>query len=300
MQPLFLKKKTQSFDSSFQIQHARVSHMYDSWHYHYELELNLALTGEGTRYVGDSIESFDGPDLVLVGPELPHVWRNDSRYYQNEPGLKVEVINFFFLPDFAGEGFLDLPELKPIKNLFDKARRGLKFYGNTRSTVAKKMQHLVTQDEGRRFIELLDILFVLAESTECSPLASPGFISTPKDKDLDKINKVYDYVINNFRDKISLEDVAEVANMSVAAFCRYFKNTTRKTLVQFINEIRTGYACKLLLDDKMTINQICYESGFNNLSNFNRKFKSITGYSPKDYKQKHLNSKLETTMINKA
>ncbi len=296
MQPLFLKKKTQSYDHSFQLQHVRVPHMYDKWHYHYEIELNLALNGSGTRYVGDSIQSFKGPDLVLVGAELPHVWKNDEIYYEGRKDLKVEVINFFFLPDFAGKDFVNLPEVKPVRKLFEDARRGLKFSGKTRELVVEKMQHLVRQDEGRRFFELLDILYYLAESEERVPLASPGFISTPKDRDLDKINKVYDYVIHNFKQKISLEDVADLANMTVAAFCRYFKNTTRKTLVQYINEIRTGYACKLLLDDQLTIAQICFESGFNNLSNFNRKFKSITGYSPKDYKQKHLKSKSESVV----
>lgn len=294
MQPLFLKKKTQSYDHSFQLQHVQVPHMYDKWHYHYEIELNLPLTGKGTRYVGDSIESFEGPDLVLVGSELPHVWKNSSIYYEGRPNLKVEVINFFFLPDFAGKDFIELPEVNPVKNLFKEARRGLKFFGQTRKVVVEKMKHLVMQDESRRFFELLDILFFLAESKEKVPLASSGFTSIPKDRDLDKINKIYDFVIHNFKQKITLEQVADLANMSEAAFCRYFKNTTRKTLMQYVNEIRTGYACKLLLDDQLTIARICYESGFTNLSNFNRHFKSITGFSPHAYKQKHLNSRSES------
>jgi len=288
MQPLFLKKKTKSYNCSFQIQHAVVPHMYDSWHYHHELELNLVLTGTGTRFVGDSVESFTGPDLVLVGPELPHVWRNDPMYYKNDPDVSVEVINFFFLPDFAGSSFFDLPELKSVKDLLNEAARGLKFYGETRSLVAEKMKAMVSLDEGRKLLELIEILYMLSGSHEKTTLASPGFVYAPKDKDMDKINMIYNHIINNFKNRIILEDVAAIANMNVTAFCRYFKTTTKKTLVQFVNEIRIGYACKLLLDDKLNITEICFECGFNNLSNFNRQFKNTTGYSPKEYKIKHV------------
>ncbi|PSR54056.1 AraC family transcriptional regulator [Adhaeribacter arboris] len=290
MHPLYLKKNTKSFEQSFQMQHARVPHTYDTWHCHQELELNAIIKGTGTRFIGDHVGAFSDGDMVLVGSNLPHVWKNDKEYYQGQDTLYAELMNFFFLEDFAGKELFQLPELQPIQNLLQRASQGIRIYGKTSETIQRKMKKIFRLTAGERVITLMQILNIIAHSDEVELLASPGFINSYQANNTSRINKVYDFIMNNFLEEITLEQVAEVASMNVTAFCRYFKRVTKKSFVQFLNEIRIGYACKLLLDEKLTVSQICYESGFNNLSNFNKHFKAATKHTPQHYKLQHQSS----------
>ncbi len=290
MHPLYLKKNTKSFEQSFQMQHARVPHTYDTWHYHQELELNAIIKGTGTRFIGDHVGAFSDGDTVLVGSNLPHVWRNDKEYYQGQEDLQAELMNFFFLEDFAGKDLFQLPELQPIQNLLRTATQGIRIYGRTGEIVQRKMKKVFRLTAGERVIALMQILNIIAHSDELELLASPGFIHSYQASNTARINKVYNFIMNNFLENISLEQAADIASMNPAAFCRYFKRVTQKSFVQFLNEIRVGYACKLLLDEKLTVSQICYESGFNNLSNFNKQFKATTHKTPQEYKFQHQNS----------
>ncbi len=290
MHPLYLKKNTKSFEQSFQMNHARVPHTYDIWHYHQELELNAIIKGTGTRFIGDHVGAFSDGDTVLVGSNLPHVWRNDKEYYSGREDVQAELMNFFFLEDFAGKDFFQLPELQPIQNLLLTATQGIRIYGRTGEVVQRKMKKIFRLTPGERVIALMQILNIIAHSDELELLASPGFINSYQASNTDRINKVYNFIMNNFLENLSLEQAADVASMNPAAFCRYFKRVTQKSFVQFLNEIRIGYACKLLLDEKLTVSQICYESGFNNLSNFNKQFKTTTHKTPQEYKLQHHNS----------
>lgn len=288
MQPLYLKKNTKSPESSFYFRHALVPYMYDKWHYHEELELNLILQGSGTRFIGDNIQQFKDEDLVLVGSKLPHVWKNDENYYQEDPHLKAEAILIQFSPDFLGEGFLHLPEIKPIKDVFSKANRGLMISGSTRKLVKEMMKVMIDTDNTSRLLILLQILRYIAKTDEVHPLSSPGFITLYQNENPDKINRIYEYITNNFKKKIVLQEVAELSHMNVSSFCRYFKKVTKKSFIEFVNEIRIGYACKLLSIHNMNVTEACFESGFKNLSYFIRTFKAFVGTSPSEYKKQFI------------
>lgn len=283
MQALYLKKNTRSHESSFKMNHAIVPHMYDQWHYHQELEINLILKGSGTRFVGDNIQSFYDDDLVLVGANLPHVWKNDVIYYEGLPNLYADVINIHFLPDFAGKDFFLMPEMQAVNELLERAKRGIRFKGNCKILIKEKMIAMQTMPDGEKLLSLLQILNLMAHNREVEMLSTAGFSNSYKDSNPEKINRIFDFIINNFHQEISLADVASLAHMNEAAFCRYFKNATKKTFTQFVNETRIGYACKLLIDGNKNVSQICYESGFNNISNFNRQFRRITGKTPQMY-----------------
>ena len=285
MQPLYLKKNTKSPESSFYFRHALVPYMYDKWHYHEELELNLILQGSGTRFVGDNIQQFKDEDLVLVGSKLPHVWKNDDKYYQESPNLKAEAILIQFSLDFLGAYFLNLPEITPIQAVFSKAERGLMIYGNARKLVKKMMLEMIDTDNTSRLLILLQILRNIALTDDVQPLSSPGFITLYQNENPDKINKIYEYITNNFQEKIVLQEVAELSHMNVSSFCRYFKKVTKKSFIEFVNEIRIGYACKLLSIHNRNVTEACFESGFRNLSYFIRTFKAFTGASPSVYKK---------------
>jgi len=287
MLPLFLKKNTQSFEQSFYTGKFTVPHTYDIWHNHVELEFLHILNGSGTRFIGDSIEAFEDGDLVLVGSNLPHVWRSDKIYYENIPDKKIDLILTQFIKDFAGKDFFDLPEMNCIKELMDDAVCGLQIIGKTRDIVSNRLIKLNETSGGNRLLAFLSILFDIAQSKEYRKLSSMGFIDSYQSKGANRINKVQDFIMNNFTEDISLKEAANIANMNEAAFCRYFKSVTLKTFTQFLNEVRIGYACKLLLHQNFNINGVGYEAGFKNISYFHRVFKNTLGYTPKEYRNKH-------------
>jgi AraC-like DNA-binding protein len=255
------------------------------WHYHPEYELVLVVKSSGQRTVGDHTERFEDGDLVFLGPNLPHAYKNDPVYYLGDKSLTAEAIVIHFREEFLGKEFFNLPEMVGINQLFDKAKFGLKILGDTRKRVADMMQEMLNLDGYQRITRLLHILELLSLSEAHQLLVSPGFVEQYVAAGTDPITKVHEFIITNFRKDISLGDVAEVANMSIPSFCRSFKACTRKSFSHYLNEVRIGYACKLLLEDKFNISRICYESGFNNISNFNLQFKKITGIPPLQYKK---------------
>ena len=175
-----------------------------------------------------------------------------------------------------------------IKKLLYYAGWGLKILGENRKKIAKGMHDMLNQSPSQRLICLLQLLEELSVSKEYRMLASLGYVQAGQQLDANRMSKVYDYIMSRFRNPISLLEVAPVANLSPQSFCRFFKARTRKTFSQFLNEVRIGYACKLMAEEHLNIGDICYESGYNNLSNFNRQFKRIVYMSPKEYRKQYL------------
>jgi AraC-like DNA-binding protein len=287
MHPLHLKKNTKTFDKSFSTQYKIVPHMYDIWHFHQELELNYIIKSKGTRFIGDHISTFTDGDMVLVGSNLPHVWKNDKEYYSTVNETKAEIINFHFLEDFAGKDLLQLPEFHNIQEMFIQSARGIRILGETKKRIEVKMKKMFQLEGGDRVIQLIQILNLIGNSSEIELLASSGFLQAYHAVKNDRIEKVINYILNHFGEKIYLDEVAEMANMNASAFSRYFKQATKKSFMDFLLEVRIGFACKLLIENNLNVSGICYESGFNNQSNFNKQFKIATGKSPKEYRNEH-------------
>lgn len=288
MLPLFLKKNTRSFEQSFYSGKVFVNHTYDIWHNHAELEFLHIINGSGTRFIGDSIEAFSSGDMVLVGSHLPHVWRSDKIYYEEIPELQVELTLTQFTKDFVGKEFFSLPEMNCIQELLDDASQGLQILGKTRELISNRLIRLNELEGGEKLMEFIQMLYLISKSKEYRKLSSIGFMDSYQSKGATRINKVHDFVMNNFMEEISLKEAADVANMNETAFCRYFKSATLKTFTQFLNEVRIGYACKLLLSEDLNISGIGYECGFKNISYFNRVFKNKLSLTPQQYQRKHL------------
>ncbi len=252
-----------------------------------ELELVILLESTGTRFIGDSVEKFDKGEIVLIGKNLPHMWQNDDVYFKTSSTLKAEAIAIHFKDNFLGDTFFQNPEMKHIADLLERASYGVKFEGENERTI-EKVKELSTYDGFKKVIEFLQILNELSNRKDYRLLSSSGFLDTFKKSDNKNLYKPYEYIFNNFNKSISLNDVAKVANMNPSSFSRFFKRANRKTFSKYLNEIRIGYACKLLMENKYSITAVCYESGFNNVSNFNRQFKTITGFSPTEYLRKHI------------
>lgn len=282
MKPI-LRKVDSNAEHSFSVRENVYPFLYNYWHYHPELELTYIRKSSGTRLAGDSIERFTDGDLILLGTNLPHMWRNDDVYFEKGSDLHIEAIAIHFREDFWGKEFLSIPEHKHIGQLLNLATRGFQIMGKTHDIIVEKMEEILQLKKARRVIHLLDMLDIIAKSTELRYLSSQGFVDQYKIDPNDKINEIYQYTLSNFKNGITIQEVASHVHISPNYFCRYFKKRTSKTYIEFVTELRVGYACKLLLENNLNINQICYESGFNNVSNFNRKFKELTNQSPSEY-----------------
>lgn len=282
MKPILRKVDTGN-DHVFRIREDIRPYLYNHWHYHPEVELTLIRKSSGTRLAGDHMERFSDGDLVLLGPNLPHMWRNDDSYFDPNSGLRIESIAIHFLPERLGQTFLHIPEMDPVRQLLEESRRGIRLHGDLRECIRLKMEAILHAKGIYRVTALLEMLHEIACSDERTFLSSLGFVQQHTFERVDKINEIYHYTFNNFTRQISIADVARSVHISPHSFCRYFKTRTSKTYIRFLSEIRVGYACKLILENTMSIAQVCYASGFNNLSNFNRRFKDITGKNPLEY-----------------
>ncbi len=278
-----LRKVDSNAEHSFSVRENIYPFLYNYWHYHPEVELTYIRKSSGTRLAGDSIERFSDGDLILLGANLPHMWRNDDIYFEPDSKHHIEAIAIHFREDFWGKEFLEIPEHRHIRQLLSFATRGFQIQGRTKDTIVAMMEEILHLKKAARVIHLLSMLDILARSRELRYLASQGFVDQYKIDPNDKINEIYQYTLTNFKNGISIQDVARHVHISPNYFCRYFKKRTSKTYIEFVTELRVGYACKLLLENNLNINQICYESGFNNVSNFNRKFKELIGQSPSQY-----------------
>lgn len=250
-----------------------------SWHFHPELEIVYVKHGSGKRHVGNHISYYNGGDLIFLGPNLPHYGFTDRL-----SGSNSEIV-VQMKETFLGKQFFSLPEMSSILQLFERSKAGLSFYGNTKDEVGARLSSLFYMDEFDKLIEFLKILQILATSKEYNILNASGVTLVVQGQDTDRIDTIYKYVRNHFTEPIQLEDISEVVSMTIPSFCRYFKKVTSKTFTEFVNEFRIVHACKLLSEERHSISEVCFESGFNNFSHFNRLFKEKTGKSPNAYRK---------------
>lgn len=287
---LHLLDRSSINNSSFTTKVNEYPYFLKIWHYHPELELVVILKSEGTCFVGDSIEKFQIGDVVLIGKNLPHMWLNDEDYFDQNSKESAKAIAVHFKQSYLGEAFFETPEMIHLLELFNRAKYGLKFL-NIDKTLIDDIQKMLKLKGFYKTISFLMILNKLAKHKSVKKLASDGFVNSFKATKSDTQDKVQAYIFKNFNKEINLETAANIAHMNTSAFSRYFKRVNRKTFSRYVTEIRIGYACKMLIEDKFNIAAVCYESGFKNISNFNRQFKIIMNCTPSDYlKNYHLKS----------
>jgi AraC-like DNA-binding protein len=248
------------------------------WHFHPELELVYVNKGKGKRHIGSHLSYFDNSQLILIGANLPHSGFTD-RFTTNGKETLIQ-----FKEEFLGDNFFNIPEMHKVKNLFAKAKKGLLFNIETKQLVGPKIEALITYNGIERIIHFLEILNDLSVATNYSLLNVDGFAFEVEPQDNNKIDIIFSHVRKNFTQHITLDEISEKVSMTVPAFCRYFKKVTGKTFTQFVNEFRIVHATKLLAENPTSINDICFESGFNNFSHFNKLFKKFTGKSPLKYR----------------
>ncbi len=265
---------------------------HSEYHFHPEYELKYVIESKGKRFVGDTIENFQEGDLILLGPNIPHYWKNDAIHDQSDL-MKAKAVVVLFSEDFLGEKFFSVQEMIPIMELLRRSSAGLAFPNAISGPIPHMMEELTKAAGPLRIILMLEILAELAKAESRKLLTEEFSSGTPfldaNSPSFVRLQKVHHYVIKNFHSPLQIEDVAQIANMTPHAFCKYFKKSTKKTFMTFLNELRVCHAKKLLIENRIPISQICIESGFNNISNFNRQFKTGTKMTPSDFKAMYIN-----------
>lgn len=266
-----------SADSSFTLlHHTDPAAISVGWHYHPEYELVYLPHGRGRRHIGRHLARYAGGELVFIGPDLPHL----SFSYGRRSDFEQIVVQL--RPDFLGADFLQRPELRAVQHLFSRARQGLSFGAAVRETVGPQLRLMLRQGPFERLLTLLRVLQELAATPDVTGLGADAGHAPRRESE--RLSRVYGYIQEHFRQPIEVGALAELAHLTVPAFCRYFKRVSGLTLTDFVQECRVNHACLLLLEDR-PVTEISYASGFNNLSHFNKTFRKLMGLSPTEYRQ---------------
>lgn len=263
------------------VQHYKGESFYEKLHQHKEIQISVILEGEGTYIIGDCVGDFKPNDIFVLGKNLPHIFKRDI-VFEND----AEMVSLFFSKNSYGEDFFNLPEFEHFQHFFNDAVLGYKVLSNI-DELSFLLSKIDTLSKYKQFTSFLDILNLIssADKRKLSSLINLKKYAGDEGK---RMSDIFQYTMDNFHKEVTLHDVSDIANMTPNAFCRYFKQRTTKTFVNFLIDIRIGNACKLLAKkNDLSITEISYQSGFNNLANFNRKFKTLKGITPSDYRKKH-------------
>lgn len=275
-----LERISVDFGSSFSFKHYQ-QHCEANlkfWHFHPEIEMAYIKNGSGKRHIGSHLSYFQNGDLVLIGSNVPH-----SGFSNRLSGNQEEIV-IQLLPDFLGTEFLDIPEMHTIRQLLNRAKYGISFYGSTKETIGSLLEKMIPKEPFGRLTDLLEILNRLSNSQEFLLLNAEKVVVESAPRDQERMTFIYQFVQENFKRTITLAEIAEKVNLTEPSFSRYFKEITGKTFTYFINEYRIVHASKLLAEGSISIEDVCFECGFNNFSHFNKRFKLITGKSPRQYR----------------
>ena len=277
MKPL-IQKLPLNENSSFVAQTFRTPDFEVGWHQHIEYELILFTEGSGLSFVGNHVGEFEAGDIYLLGTNLPHTFQ------KREPALITSAVVVQFREDFWGNELLNLPESRHIKKLLTTSSFGLKLFGKSQQSLFPLIKELERVSGFRRILLLGECLETIASSREYIEVSTQE-VKQLNNKEKECIDRIFQYTIDNFREPITLTLIAEIACMSIPAFCTYFKKSTKKTYIDFLNEVRIGYACKLLMDTKKSVLEICFDSGYNTMANFHKQFLKIKKLTPLQYRK---------------
>ncbi len=276
--------KTRKDTYHFQVD--RLNHFYDKLHKHPEVQVTFIEKSSGTLIAGDYIGKFSPGDVFIIGSSLPHVFRNELSYYTRGKHQKTAGFSLYIDMEVWKENFWADKESKPLALFFKKCHAAYKVSGGLKDDLAKALKQMEQLRGFERMLFMLNTLFLVYKSRrDLEVLSDKGNWGEITENEGRRMARVIQFTLDECDRSISLKEVAEVANLTVEAFCRYFKAHTRKTYVTFLNEIRINNACQLLTTEELTKSEIAWQCGFNNLSYFNRTFKKITGKSPGEYEK---------------
>jgi len=275
----FIQKLPLAADTSFVAKTFRTPHFEVPWHQHIEYELILFTEGMGMSFIGNYVGEFKEGDIFFIGSNVPHTFQ------KQEKELLTSAVVVQFRDDFWGAGFLNIPENNALTELLRLSMKGLKIAGDSKLPLAALIRQLEDARGFSRIATLCSCLELILQE-KYRPTLSTRLMNDVDSKHKQRLDNTFQYTIDHFQQSISLQQIAGIANMSITAFCSYFKKSTKKSYIEFLNEIRIGYACTLLQDTDKPIIDICYESGFNTTVNFNKQFLKVKNATPSQYRNK--------------
>ena len=275
-------------NQSFVVKYFDYKYYPTPWHYHPELEIVLVTESSGKRLIGDSVSDFKPGNLALLGSNIPHTYRNDDKYYKTGSKLRAKSIVVHFTTESLGNDFLQLPEAALITKLLDESAYGIEIGGKTNQRVSNKLHDIVDATGLKKWICLLEILNEIAVAKKDNKRITQSPYTGFNEKESTRMCSVLNWAVANIQDNITLNDAAAIANMNPNAFSRFFSLRTRKPFSEFVKELRLQKAAKLLIESNMPVTHICFECGYNNLSNFNRQFLNYYNTNPVKYKKEYL------------
>ncbi len=269
---------------AIRVQHDVFPHFYDKMHYHKELQITTIIRGNGILHGGNAISQFQAGDVFLIGENIPHLFKSSPEYFTiHSPG--IESISLFFDLNSLGKGFFDVQEMRELKTILTEAQRVIKVEDdqlkNIHTLTLKFKQH-------KRVDIIIQFLKLLQAINLCryKILNAPLYQFNPSSKSGERLNQIITYTYGHLHRPISIDEISKISNLSKSQFSRYFKSETGKSYIEFLNELRIESSCTLLKEEKLTIANICYQVGFQNLSNFNRKFREIKRCTPSQYRER--------------
>lgn len=256
------------------------------WHYHNHYEISFITEGAGKRIVADSIEEFQPGDLVFLGRSLPHVWIADKeqRVWTNRT---LEMVYLQFDSNVLSQPMLVLPEFKNIQHAISLSERGIQIVGDTLNEVSELLLQMPYLNIFDRMLFLYKILDLIGRSSSLAQLASLDYIKTRFSTNNKRIAVIHEYMMKNYKEDLNLKKIADLVNLAETSLCRFFKENMGLTLFAYLNKIKTEFACQLLMDMDLSILEVCLDSGFNNVSHFNKQFKRMVGMTPKEYRSRY-------------
>jgi AraC-like DNA-binding protein len=255
-----------------------------NWHYHNYYEISFITEGTGRRIVADSIETFHPGDLVFIGRNLPHVWIADKAKFALS-NRNLEMVYLQFSSSMLFPQLLSTPEFANVKRALELSERGIQIVDQTQNEVSEIMLQLPYLKDIERLIHFYKLMDIIGRSSTHIPLASDEYIRKRFSTGNKRIEAIHEYFMGNYRNEVNLDELSALVNMAKGSLCRFFKENSGLTLFEYLNLIKIEFACKMLLSHDLSITEVCYDSGFNNLNHFNKQFKKITGLTPSAYKK---------------
>jgi len=255
------------------------------WHYHQEFELSFITEGSGRRIVGDSVETFYPGDLIFIGPRIPHVWFSDSPSMKQHSGRTLESVYLLFNHQILPEEITRLPEFSDVNRAIQYSERGLRITGNTLNQVSRIMLQLPYLSNIKRLMLFYEIMDMIGRSDSFSYLASAEYVKTRYHPVNSRVKRIHEYMMKNYREEVTLKEIADLVHMAPASASRFFKSATGLTVFEYLNKIKIDLARQLLLNTDMSVLDISFDCGFNNLSHFNKQFKKFNRLTPRQFRK---------------
>ncbi len=256
-----------------------------NWHYHDYYEISFITEGTGKRFVADSMDDFSPGDLVFVAPNIPHTWVVDKEHVTTN-ARRLEMVYLQFTNITIGKDMLSMSEFGNTAKALTLSESGIRVVGETLNEASNILLQMPYSNSFNRYILFLELLDLIGKSSDLISLASKDYINKRFQSDNKRIQTIHEYFMKHYRDQIDLTELALLVNMAEGSLCRFFKMQTGLTIFEYLNKVKVDFACKLLMNKELSITEAAYDSGFNNLSHFNKQFKNCTGVTPNSYRKK--------------